>query len=54
MIELDDILEEMLKDPETRAAYEEERALLLQEIAKEELARSTRNQSKTPSVSMYV
>jgi hypothetical protein len=53
LIELDDILDEMLKEPEFRAAYEEERALLMREIADEEREGVMSRHSESVSASVH-
>jgi hypothetical protein len=50
MKRLDDIRNEILKTPEAQIAYEEERMLLIQEIADEERERFALRQSERASV----
>jgi GrpB-like predicted nucleotidyltransferase (UPF0157 family) len=47
MVSLDDILSEVLKNPETRAAYEEEKKVLAEEIAEWE---TQQKQARDPAV----
>jgi hypothetical protein len=54
MKKLNDIRDEILKTSEARASYEEERALLMQEIADEDRDHFASRQSETISVSMHI
>jgi hypothetical protein len=54
MKKLNDIRNEILKTSEARAAYEEERTLLMREIADEERERCTSRQSETAYTSVRI